>query len=276
MNQFTLSLRSLPTVDVDASVLTDALQPGSSEAVTSESITRLPWCDIWGHPAGTVGDYFDVKKIATPETRLQGDLRRFHQLAAHWSGGRLNVEGQVGSYFAFGMRGGELQLQGDAGDHCGSQMRGGRLTVEGNVGDYLAGPSPGVRRGMAGGELVVKGDAGIHAGHRMRRGLIVIQGNCADAAGSELVAGTLVINGRCGQLVGVGMRRGTIVCQATETESQGLRFTHAREQQLTFARLLAEHLQTVAPEIASRLSAGRVRRSVGDLSVGGQGELWWL
>ncbi len=72
------------------------------------------------------------------------------------------------------------------------------------------------------------------------------------------------------------MRRGTIIGSHKAVEPSELRFTQVQEQQLTFARLLSSHLQTVAPEIASRLSAGRVGRAIGDRTVGGQGELWLI
>lgn len=269
MSCLSLSLIAEPDVDIDASSLSMAWHTGQAAKLLSTQLT-----DTCGQSAGEVGDYFSCEPTVAPEHIIQGNLRRFHRLAAGWSDTGLLVRGDVGSYFACNMRDGSVTLEGSASDHCASQLRGGRLRIEGSVGNYLGGPDAGVRSGMSGGEVVVCGNAGIHAGHRLRRGLLVVLGDCDEAPGSEMVAGTLVVAGQCGSLVGVGMRRGTIVCAQSVAEPSALRFTSAQEQQLTFARLLSGHLQAVAPEVASRLSAGRVRRAIGDRTVGGQGELW--
>ena len=196
MSHLALTLTTAPKIDIDASSITAALQ--TCQAV---ELMRTELLDTRGKPAGNVGDYFSVTPTAAPEHRIEGELSEFHRLAAGWTHAMLTVVGNVGSFFASGMRSGSITLRGTAGDHCASQLRGGRLNVEGDVGNYVGGPNPGIRSGMSGGEVVIQGKAGIHAGYRMRRGMLIVLGDCDEGVGSEMVAGTLIVTGRCGSLV---------------------------------------------------------------------------
>jgi formylmethanofuran dehydrogenase subunit C len=179
-----LTLREQPGVPLDADVLTPGRLVGD--------VASLP---LWhGNERVRVGDFFAVSGSGD-DVRLEGDLRRVHGIGA-------------------GMTGGRLEIDGDVGDWAGAGMRGGTLVVHGSAGSHLGGVHAGDRAGMRGGEIVVHGDAGEQAGAGLRRGLIAVGGRAGEAAGLRMLAGTIVALGGLGPRAGAGMRRGSLVTMA--------------------------------------------------------------
>jgi len=218
-----------------------------------------------------VGDLFKVRPGTDDRVTIHGDVRFLHQLGYGWTESTLRIEGDVGTGLGATMRSGCIEVFGKTMASAGWQMRGGEIRISGDTGDYLGGPLPGRRSGMSGGRIVVYGNAGHHAGHCMRRGAIVLLGDCGDGVGTDMVAGTIVAGGTVGEFVGAGMRRGTVILAKTPAIDL-IRFSSPRDVDLSFTRLIAHELSSVAPELAEAMHRP-MKRYLGDRSVGGQGEI---
>jgi formylmethanofuran dehydrogenase subunit C len=267
MSGLHLKLRRSPPVDCDAAAL-----GGELRGLSVEQVGGLQLPCLGSHCSLPVRECFDVKPRVDDRVVIEGDLERFHRLGARWSAGQLMVEGNVGDAFVSQMVAGQVTLRGNAGDGVAEQMRGGELTVSGNVGDGVGRPLPGRRSGMSGGAVIVAGNARHTAGYRMRRGMLVIRGDCGDSLGCDMVAGTIVVGGSAGSGVAAGMRRGTVIVPDS-VELSAMRFTPARVEELSIVRLLVNGLPPVASRLADALK-GSIRRSLGDVTAGGMGEVW--
>jgi formylmethanofuran dehydrogenase subunit C len=268
MTGVNLAQRTTSSMAVDASVL-----GGSLATLSITEILQLRLRVIAGNDSILVGDHFDVQPRTDDRVVIQGDLSTYHGIGSRWSDGELLVEGNVGDGFASRMSGGEVHLHGDAGHKTAQQMRGGMLNITGNVGDDLGCPLHGRRSGFSGGTIHVIGNAGDHAGYRMRRGMMILQGNCGQFVGCDLVAGTILITGSVASDLAVGMHRGTVIVPHG-TDFSPLRFTPSESHRLSIATILADDLQTRLPMVAAALRSN-ITRSLGDLTCGGRGEIWF-
>lgn len=267
MTGMTLTMHTHPHCDLDASRLGPALR---GQPISEILQLALPVMD--GNQVRSVGQIFTIQPRDDGHVVIQGELGRLHAIGYGWSDGTLIVEGDVGRRFAARMSGGDVRLIGNAGDQTAAQMRGGTLEIHGHVGDDLGCPLWGRRSGMSGGIIHVIGDVGHYAGYRMRRGTLIIEGSGGDCLGCDLVAGTIVVTGRVTHVPGMGMRRGTIV-MSRETSLGELRFTPRQPQRLPIVSILANDLQPRIPMVAAALRS-TIDRSLGDLTCGGQGEIW--
>jgi formylmethanofuran dehydrogenase subunit C len=183
----------------------------------------------------------------------------------------LQVEGDVGDYVGGGMRAGELMVRGNALALAACEMAGGLLTIGGDAGDFAASALPGSMDGMRGGMLIVRGSAGARFGDRMRRGTALVFGDVGDFLASRMVAGTIAIGGRAGAHVGHGMRRGSLVFAGVAPRIAAT-FVPAIAEAAVFWQLLARDLARQGGAWAT-LPRRRIERQLGDLAVGGKGEL---
>ncbi len=269
MSGWELVLKCTPEFEVDGSSLTAlATLSDARGAAMIQLVGTRPERSV------DLADLFRIHRIEGDEVVMVGDLSFIHRIGHRWETGNLRIDGEVGAALGIEMRGGRIELRGNAKDGVATQMRGGHIGIVGNVGNFVAGPLSGRRSGMSGGQVMISGDAGDHLGHRMRRGSIVVKGSCHDGLGSELVAGTIVVGGDVGSGVGMGMRRGTLILRQPVALHE-TRFTPPRKVCLSIARLLADQLSAELPSIAELLS-GTFNRSLGDRTVGGQGEVWYL
>lgn len=266
MSALTLQLRDTPPTRIDCSAYT----PDGLAGRTLDEIRRLP---LWvGNRVLETGELFAVDGDDPEEILIRSDSDRLDGIGTGMTRGRIRVEGQAGAYLGRQMRAGSVEVSGDAGIFAGSGMSGGCLRIGGNAGDFLGAAIPGDRRGMRGGRIEVLGSTGDRVGDHQRRGQILIAGDAGAYCGSRLVAGTILVLGRTGANLGFAMRRGTLLL-AAEPELPPT-FNANGTQDLGFLALLARDLASASGPFAQIADRGsRVRRWLGDLGYGGQGEV---
>lgn len=276
MRGWTLTLKTKVEEDLDAAGLSAIRQAVSDvDAAKIQLSTTRGQHLVTSSSSVSAGDLFRIERRDDAQCVMRGDLSRLHRIGAGWQHHLLRVEGNVGSGLGVSMRSGSIDVEGHAGCGVATQLVGGTIRVLGNVGDDLGGPLPGRRSGMSGGRVIVKGNAGNAVGFRLRRGLIVIDGDCGDALGCDMVAGSIIISGRVGTHAGAGMKRGTLILGHEPTLALA-RFSTPRAVTLGIAMLMASDISDDAPAMASLLRSPSMKRSLGDLSAGGRGEVWWF
>ena len=232
---------------------------------------RLPV--VCGNATLALAELFCLEALASGALVFDADLSRFDRVGWQMSGGLIRVEGSVGHYAGGCMSAGELAVKGHAGALAACEMAGGSLTVEGNVGDFAASTLPGSMDGMRGGSLVVKGHAGARFGDRMRRGSALVFGDAGDFLAARMVAGKIAVGGSAGAHAGYGMRRGSVVVAAGPAALRpGPTFVPALADAGVIWQLLARDLARHGGPFAG-LATMRIERHLGDVAVGGKGEL---
>ena len=260
----TLKLRAVPEVPLE----TEVVRPDTLSGKSEKEIAALPL--LYGNRRVDLGEFFSVSGQANGELRVEGDLAKVKYIGAGMTGGRLIVEGDVGSHLGAVMTGGEIEVRGNGGDWVGPEMQGGRITIKGNAGHMLGSGYRGSQIGMVDGEIIVHGNAGNETGGTMRNGLIAIAGDCGDFAGVNMRAGTIVVLGKLGNRFGAGMKRGSIV---TMHEAELLpTFTYACTYRPTFLRLYLYRLRKFGLEIADSYFTGPYKRWSGDAVELNRGE----
>lgn len=250
----------------------------SLEGILPERLVGMAELEIAALPVlcGTrrlpLGEFFSVRRAGDAEEAVViGGDDRLDDVAAGMTRGEILVDGNVGATLGRGMVGGRVAVAGRAGWGVATAMRGGEVRVRGDVGDQLGGALPGEHVGMSGGKVVVLGDAGSAVGDRMRRGLVLVVGRAGPFCAARMRAGTLVVGGALGPHAGVAMRRGTLVALDGSLPIPAS-FAPSGTHDLVFARLLARSLMGHGLEaLLPRFE--RLQRWVGDLAVGGQGEI---
>lgn len=267
MSDLVFRLRSTPVFRLDLSPLTPERLAGQP----LDAIARLALA--YGRRSVAVGEWFDVRGSAGPRILFEGDASRMDRIGADLRDGHIRVEGDAGAYLGIGMRGGIIEVSGSVDAYAASGLAGGLVRVAGDVGDWAGAALPGEHRGMRGGTLIVGGRLGDRAGDHMRRGLILAEGACGDYCGSRMQGGTIAMLGACGARPGFSMRRGTLLFTGA-APAPGPTFNDGGQMPLGFLVLLARSWKDLPSRFAalSRPST-RVRRWVGDLAFGGQGEL---
>ncbi|CAD6543712.1 Formyltransferase/hydrolase complex Fhc subunit C [Paraburkholderia hiiakae] len=270
MKRTTLRIKQPPALRIDARTLL----PVTLAALDKGEIERLP---LWhGTERIVLADLFEVSAQTTPECGpcvvFEGDMRRFDRIGSTMEAGAIVVEGGVGDLLGVQMRAGEIIVRGGSGSFAACEMAGGRIEIGGNCGDFASAALPGSMDGMRGGTLVVRGDAGERLGDRMRRGTVLVFGNAGAFAASRMVAGTLGIAGSVGEHLAYGMRRGSLILPGVRALSGTHRFVENHADVDVFWRLITRSLAREGGafgELAQRAPL----RFVGDVSVGGKGEL---
>lgn len=270
MSGFSLTLRQSPSLRVSLR----GVLPGALAGLTAAQVAALPLGH--GRANEALGEFFAVAPRDDDRLLIEGDLARFDHVGWQLGGGCIEVRGSVGDHAGGAMSAGELIVHGDARDLVGCEMCGGRLEIRGSVGDFAAASLPGSLDGMRGGVLLVRGNAGKRLADRMRRGSLLVFGDVGDFAASRLVAGTLALGGRCGAHVGYGMRRGSVVFAGPgQPPVAPPTFVPAGADAAVIWQLLARDLARLggAGSVFASLPQRRIRRWLGDLAAGGQGEL---
>ena len=267
MTDLVLRLRAAPALRLDLSPLTPERLAGQ----TADAIARLPLA--YGRLRLPAGEWFDVRGSVGAQILIEGDGARLDRIGAGMKDGLIRVEGNAGAYLGLGMRGGRIEVSGSVDAYAASGLAGGLVRIEGDAGDFVGAALPGEHRGMRGGVVIVGGRLGDRAGDHMRRGLILAEGTCGDYCGARMQGGTIATLGACGARPGFAMRRGTVLF-AGPGPSPGPTFNDAGELPLGFLGLLARSWKDLPSRFASlSRPSTRVRRWVGDLAFGGEGEL---
>ena len=237
--------------------------------------------EVWhGNERTLLADWFAIEALdADDELLVRGDLSRCDRLGQAMAGGRLEVEGSVGDWFAAGLSGGAVHLCGNAGRVAACAMRGGELTVQGDLGDFGCGALPGDADGLRGGTVVVHGSVGERFADRMRRGTVLIGGDAGEFLASRMVAGTIALAGHCGAHPGYLQRRGSLVF-AGAAPTPTATFVPVPGDAAVAWQLLSREIARLADrhglaDSFAALPSRRPLRLLGDLAADGRGE-WWL
>lgn len=220
-----------------------------------------------------LGTLFDVAVDEPNKLIVRNSCEQLDYLGAKMNGGDMVVDGNSGDYCAERMSGGRLHLNGNTGNYLASMMRGGRLDLYGNAGDYVSAPRAGVMQGQQGGTVVIHGNAGKRLGDRMRRGMLIVTGDADAYCACRMIAGSIVVRGGIGAHFGIGMRRGSLIVSEKVDFSTVDYFSKPRFQEVIFMILMLQYLRTLDSALESILPISRMQRCVGDLSVGGLGEV---
>jgi formylmethanofuran dehydrogenase subunit C len=265
MSGWTFRVRQAPTWRVDLRGVT----PSALAGLSAVAVERFQVSD--GNARVALGDFFRAEPRDDDALVFDADLSRFDRVGWQQDAGRIVVDGGVGDYAGAAMRGGELRIGGNAGALAACEMAGGRLTISGNVGDFAASTLPGSMDGMRGGTLVVGGSVGDRFGDRMLRGTAVVFGNVGDFLASRMVAGTIAVGGRVGAHPGFGMRRGSLIF-AGAAPAIAPTFVPAIADAAVFWQLLSRDLAQHGGGFKD-LPTRRIDRHLGDVAVGGKGEI---
>jgi formylmethanofuran dehydrogenase subunit C len=262
-----LRLRQLPQLRVDLR----AVSPKAAATLGAQGLQNLGVGH--GNKLEPLAEFFDIQHSASEQNELhfEGDLSRFDRIGWQMDGGHMHVQGHAGDYVGACMQSGSVVITGHAGLLAACEMAGGNLTVHGNVGDFAASTLPGSMDGMRGGQLTVHGHTGARLGDRMRRGCVWVMGDAVDFVASRMVAGTIAIGGRAGAHVGFGMRRGTVVFAGAAPTTPTTFVPTTADASVTW-QLLARSLAQAGGPFAA-LSQRSMQRQLGDVAVGGRGEL---
>jgi formylmethanofuran dehydrogenase subunit C len=269
MSGWTLTLRNPPTLRLGLR----GVLPGALAMLSAAEVAALPLGH--GHGFEALGEFFSIAPRDDDALVFEGDLSRCDQVGWQFDGGRIVVHGPVGHQAGGAMRAGGLVVHGAAGDLAACEMAGGQFEIHGSVGDFAAASLPGSLDGMRGGVLIVRGSAGARLGDRMRRGSALVFGDAGDFLASRLVAGTIAVAGRPGAHVGYGLRRGSVVLMDAPDVDPPPTYVPAVADAGVIWQLLARDLARLggAGSAFAALPRRRIRRHLGDLAAGGQGEL---
>ena len=225
-----------------------------------------------GNEPAELGELFDVGGTANSDVhRLMGDFSQVDFVGAGLGGGKIEVEGSVGSHIGSMMNSGEIVVSGNSEAYTGAEMTGGVIRIQGNCGDYVGGAFPGSKTGMNRGTILVKGDAGEFVGAGMRRGLIWIGGGCEDFVGWNMKAGTILASHPTGRNIGQGMVRGTIVMLDKSPIDTFVKAGYVESQIL---HLLRRSLKSLGVMEAKVLNQKQYDLFHGDVLCGARGEIF--
>jgi formylmethanofuran dehydrogenase subunit C len=131
MNPITLTLKSPPTVPLEAETVTpDAFVNMSNEQIRASLVYH-------GKRQLRIDDFFDVAGEFSDQIEMHGDLHRVKLIGKGMSRGQIKVYGNVGMHLGTAMRGGRIEVTGDAGDWIGAEMTNGLIHVQGNAAGKL-------------------------------------------------------------------------------------------------------------------------------------------
>lgn len=260
-----LELATVPPEPIDARPLT----PDRLADLDRSSVSRLPV--RVGRQTLPLGELFRVSGTPGERIEFSGHTQLIDFIAAEMQRGTIVVDGDAGLLTASQLKGGTVHIMGSSGAGTASAMRGGMLTVDGDAADDCAAALGAETLGMRGGVFVVHGNAGRRFAARMRRGTAIVVGAIGDDACSQMVAGTVVGLAGFAARPALGMRRGTLVTRSMP-EPFPAWFSTPERYVSSFSRMLVQMLGDLLPANSPAM-ASDFERSLGDLSVGGQGEL---
>ena len=264
-----LTLTSSPTMRINAEMLT----PDHCNSLSAQQLAKQTLPSSAGEVA--IGDLFDIEEDSSKSLLISGDCQQFDYLGAKMKENQLKIEGSVGDYAAANLGGGQLEITGDVGHYTACNMSSGTVIVEGSAGDATGGASIGAVQGMSGGTVIIMGNAGDRTANLMRRGLVVVRGNNGDYGAAHMKAGNLVVLKQNGSHCAYGMHRGTVLLNdASSTEKLGDTFiSQPYNYNMDFLILLYKHIGQLAPALQKLPRKKLIRRYIGDLAVGGKGEV---
>ncbi len=264
-----LTLTASPTMRINAEMLT----PDHCNSLSAKQLAKQTLPSSEGEIA--MGDLFEIEEDSSKSLLISGDCEQFDYVGAKMKEHQLKVEGSVGDYAAANLEGGQLEITGNVGHYTACSMSGGTVIVEGDAGDATGGASIGAVQGMSGGTVLIMGDAGDRTANLMRRGLIVVRDNNGDYGAAHMKAGNLVVLKQNGSHCAYAMHRGTVLLgDASSAENLGDTFiTQPYNYNMDFLILLYKHISQLAPALQNLPRKKLIRRYIGDLAVGGKGEV---
>lgn len=265
MNPITLTLKSPPTVPLEAETITpNAFVNMSNEQIRASLVYH-------GKRQLRIDDFFEVTGEFSDQIEMHGDLHRVKLIGKGMSRGQIKVHGNVGMHLGAAMRGGRIEVTGDAGDWIGAEMTNGFIHVHGNGGGQIGAAYRGSLRGMTNGTIIVGGTAGLEVGMRMRRGTIVVGGKVRDFCGLQMKGGTIILMSGAEIRTGAWMVRGTIL--SLQPLPLMPTFAPSGNYNPTFINLYATRLGKYGINLPNNPSMGNWSRHCGDSSIPGRGEI---
>ena len=267
MNRLTLTRFENVASPIDMSFLTpDCVKNNSAAEIERMTIAA-------GSDEIMVGDVFRVSGKSGQNLVIENSSPKFEKIGQGWNHGSIRVLGDAGAFAGQMLQGGEIHIEGSVGDYAGCAMTGGSIRVNGNAGDWLGANTPGGKIGMNEGCIAIKGNAGNRLGNRMRRGIISVNGDVGFGACSNMIGGTVLLLGNSAKLPGAHMRRGTVFCASLPSLPRASFFEQSFIDS-AFFRWLESYLKkrNLGIEL-DRISQAAARRFVGDLNIGGMGEI---
>ena len=267
MNRLTLTRYQNVACPIDMSFL-------NPDCVNNHSATGIERMTIAvGSDAIKVGDVFRVSGKNSQNLVIENSSLKLEKIGQGWNHGSIRVLGDAGAFAGQMQKGGEIHIEGSVGDYAGCAMTGGSIRVKGNAGDWLGANIPGGKIGMNEGFIAVNGNAGNRLGNRMRRGIIAVNGDVGFGACSCMIGGTVLLLGNSANLPGAHMRRGTVFCASLPSLPRASFFEQPFIQSAYF-RSLESYLRerNLGIEL-DKFSQSTARRFVGDLNIGGMGEI---
>lgn len=267
MNALTLTRYQNVACPIDMSFL-------NPELVKSNSVAEIERMTIAVGSEGIhVGEVFKVSGKNGLNLVIEHSSSKLEKIGQGWNHGLIRVLGDAGAFAGQMQQGGEIHVEGSVGDYAGCAMTGGLMRVSGNAGDWLGGNTPGSKIGMNEGCIVIGGSAGIRLGNRMRRGIIAVNGDVGFGACSSMIGGTVLLLGNSANLPGTHMRRGTVFCRSFPCLPCASFFEQPFVDS-TFFRSLVTFLRERNLGIdLDKFDWATIRRFVGDLNIGGMGEI---
>ena len=258
-----LTLKKPSLLDIDMSPVTPELLQRDVSAVHTLPLNI-------GTEQAALGDLFNVAVDNEDRLMIRGADRCLTRVAAKMNCGEMIVEGDCGDHTAEALSGGVVRIKGSTGACAASGMRGGRLFIEKDAGDSLGSAPIGATHGMIGGDIVVGGQVGARACERMRRGTVVILGDCGDYCANNMIAGTVFALGKIGRSIGYEMRRGTLLIK--DRDALDANFFARSGAQTNFMPLLVRYVRSL-DRSTQPIPEGYTERYIGDISIGGVGEI---
>ncbi|MCA9086168.1 MAG: formylmethanofuran dehydrogenase subunit C [Planctomycetaceae bacterium] len=261
----TLRLKQIPTVPLEAEVLTPDVMVTRSHSEISELTV------YHGKRQLPLREFFDIEGEFSDSLEIHGSVDRIRWIGRAMSRGRITVHGSVGMHLGAYMTGGEIEVFGNAGDWVGAEMKNGLIRVHGNAGGQIGAGYRGSLAGMKNGTILIDGSAGLEVGMRMRRGTIVLGGPARDFTGLQMKGGTIVLMSGAEIRTGAWMNRGTII--SLQPLPMLPTFNHAGSFNPTFINVYAQYLKQFGIQIPYATQDGCYQRYSGDISVPGKGEI---
>lgn len=251
------------------------MNPEHLAMLSKKQIAALKLPINTGKEEVSLGDLCTVSGKISEDIRMLGDFSKVRRLGYGMQKGKLIIEGVAGDELGSSMQGGAILVHGNAGSWVGASMQGGYIEITGHAKHYLGGIRLAAFHGMNGGTIFLHKSCGHYAGDRMRRGLLWIAGASGSYMASRMLGGTIVSTETVGSYPGIGMKRGTLFLYKQPARWLGS-FGNCGMNEGAFLTLLPRQLKQQYPSVALPIKKFNTRfeRHMGDLSVGGIGEVF--
>ncbi|MFX0205567.1 MAG: formylmethanofuran dehydrogenase subunit C [Candidatus Hodarchaeota archaeon] len=203
------------------SIELDDINPANIVKSGQKDCKDLPVLE--GSKRWSLGELFDISGTvasnpAEQKIVFKNSSSLFKGIGKKLSEGKIQVQGDAGSFLGSEMTGGKITVHGNVGQYVGMEMKDGSIEVDGDAGNYLGAAYWGNWEGMTGGKIVVNGGVGHECGPWMKGGLIEIKGRAGDFLGIHMTGEkATIVTGGTGIRAGGEMITGRIIVLSPAT-----------------------------------------------------------